>query len=179
MGREGLACKRDWSANRAEVLADKQSGWSSLEGNQVYLDIVVGGRREQMRRLVFALFLDEVPLAAANFHALCTHKYGGLGDAGQPLTYKRSCIHRIARGQFLQGGELHGLGAPANLSFPTPQPPRTVASAALSHRPIARSRAAFARAAPAQALAATPSTDPGGSKTSPSVCACGTTRPAC
>merc|ERR1719424_372047 len=49
-------------------------------------------------RLVFALFLDEVPLAAANFHALCTQRYEGLGDGGAPLTYRRSPISRVSRG---------------------------------------------------------------------------------
>eukprot|EP00967_Tisochrysis_lutea_P079917 scaffold109524_cov35-Tisochrysis_lutea.AAC.3 len=112
MGRDGLATRRNWAANRAEVLSEKQSGWASLEGNQVYLDLVIGGKRDQTMRLVFALFLDEVPLAAANFHALCSHKYGGLGEGGQPLTYKRSRFHRIVRGSFLQGGQLAGLGKP-------------------------------------------------------------------
>eukprot|EP00316_Scyphosphaera_apsteinii_P005774 CAMPEP_0119334010 /NCGR_PEP_ID=MMETSP1333-20130426/86493_1 /TAXON_ID=418940 /ORGANISM="Scyphosphaera apsteinii, Strain RCC1455" /LENGTH=273 /DNA_ID=CAMNT_0007344221 /DNA_START=71 /DNA_END=892 /DNA_ORIENTATION=- len=60
-------------------------------------------------RLVFALFMDEVPLAAFNFHALCTQRFAGVGEAGQPLTFRRSKILRIARGQFLQGGDTTGM----------------------------------------------------------------------
>lgn len=112
MGREsGFAVARNWSVNREEILYEKQNGWKTFGGNQVYLDIVVGGKRDQTMRLVIALFLDEVPLAAANFFALCTHHYDGLGEGGHPLTYRRSRFNRIVRGQFLQGGELSGNAA--------------------------------------------------------------------
>eukprot|EP00966_Prymnesium_polylepis_P054008 1248421-Prymnesium_polylepis.1 len=77
-----------------------------MAGNQVYLDLTVDGRTEQTMRLVFGLFLEQVPLAAANFYHLCTHTYDGLGEAGHPLWYRRSRIHRVVRGQFLQGGDI-------------------------------------------------------------------------
>ena len=44
MGREsGFAVARNWSLNREEILYEKQNGWKTFGGNQVYLDIVVGG----------------------------------------------------------------------------------------------------------------------------------------
>ena len=48
----------------------------------------------------------QVPLAAANFYHLCTHTFDGLGEAGQPLWYRRSSIHRLVRGQFAMGGDI-------------------------------------------------------------------------
>mmetsp|Transcript_32640 Transcript_32640/g.97416 ORF Transcript_32640/g.97416 Transcript_32640/m.97416 type:complete len:299 (+) Transcript_32640:68-964(+) len=118
MGRDsGLALGRNWALNRGEVLAAKQAGWPDWQGNQVFFDVVVGGRREQTMRLVFALFLDEVPLAAANFHALCTQRYEGLGDGGAPLTYRRSPISRVSRGGYLEGGSIAGNGAGGDSIF--------------------------------------------------------------
>ena len=101
----GLAQFTDWTGRRAAVLAESAGGWVGYEGNQVYLDLVVGGRSERTMRLVFALFMDEVPLAAANFHAFCAQRYDGVGEAGQPMTYRCSKIVRLVRGQFLQGGD--------------------------------------------------------------------------
>ena len=118
MGRDsGLALGRNWALNRGEVLAAKQAGWPDWQGNQVFFDVVVGGRREQTMRLVFALFLDEVPLAAASFHALCTQRYEGLGDGGAPLTYRRSPISRVSRGGYLEGGSIAGNGAGGDSIF--------------------------------------------------------------
>ena len=69
----GLATYRDWSARREEVLADAQGGLAQkLNGNQVFLDLVIGDRSDQTMRLTFMLF-EQCPLACANFHALCTH----------------------------------------------------------------------------------------------------------
>ena len=109
MGRKqdpGLAVFVDWAARKKEMLEQRVAGWPNLPGNQVYLDLVIDNRTEQTMRLVFALFIEHVPLAAANFFHLAAHTFDGLGEAGQPLTFKRSRIHRIVRGQFLQGGDI-------------------------------------------------------------------------
>ena len=93
MGREGGgAIATNWEANKQVILEERNQSWPEHKGNLVYLDIVVNGKTEQTMRLVFALFMDEVPLAAANFHALCTQRYVGLGDGGAPLTYRRSKV---------------------------------------------------------------------------------------
>lgn len=101
-----MAVAANWLENRRLVLDECNQGWPEYEGNQVYMDIVVGGKTEQTMRLVFALFLNEVPLAAANFYALCTQRFGGLGDAGSCLSYRQSRILRVVKGQFLQGGDI-------------------------------------------------------------------------
>lgn len=101
-----MAVALNWLENRRLVLEECNQGWPEYKGNQVYMDIVIGGKTEQTMRLVFALFLNEVPLAAANFHALCTQRFGGLGDAGSCLTYRDSRILRVVKGQFLQGGDI-------------------------------------------------------------------------
>ena len=114
MGRQdpGMATAIDWSAHKAAVLEERNQSWPKYEGNQVFLDLVVDNKTEQTMRLVFALFLDECPLAAANFHALCSHRFEGLGESGKALSYRRCPIHRIAKGQFVQGGDIeHGTGA--------------------------------------------------------------------
>ena len=106
MAREGLATLQDWSGKREEVLLQAQSGIASAhEGNQCFLDLVVGERGDQPMRLVFMLF-EQTPLAFANFMALCTHSVGGLGEAKHLLTYQRSRITRIAKGSFLEGGDI-------------------------------------------------------------------------
>ena len=109
MGRKqdpGLAVFVDWAARKKEMFEQQLAGWPNLPGNQVYMDLVIDGRTEQTMRLVFALFIEEVPLAAANFFHLCAQTFDGLGEAGHPLTYRRSQVHRIVKGQFLHGGDV-------------------------------------------------------------------------
>ena len=106
----GMAAPVDWSPHREVVLEERNQSWPELPGNQVFLDLVIDGKSEQTMRLVFALFLDEVPLAAANFHALCVQRFDGLGEAGKPLCYRRSPIKRIVKGQYMEGGDITGNG---------------------------------------------------------------------
>lgn len=106
----GMAAPVDWTVHKAGILEERNQSWPELPGNQVFLDLVIDGKAEQTMRLVFALFLDEVPLAAANFHALCTQRFDGLGDCGKPLTYRRSTLKRIVKGQYLLGGDITGFG---------------------------------------------------------------------
>ena len=106
----GMAAPVDWSPHREAVLEERNQSWPELPGNQVFLDLMIDGKSEQTMRLVFALFLDEVPLAAANFHALCVHRFDGLGEAGKPLCYRRSPIKRIIKGQYIEGGDITGNG---------------------------------------------------------------------
>ena len=106
----GMATAVDWAVHREGILEERNQNWPELAGNQVYLDLAVDGKTEQTMRLVFALFMDEVPLAAANFHALCCQRFDGLGDAGKPLSYRRSPISRINKGAWIQGGDITGSG---------------------------------------------------------------------
>ena len=106
----GMATPVDWAPHREAVLEERNQSWPDLPGNQVFLDLVIDGKIEQTMRLVFALFLDEVPLAAANFHALCVQRFDGLGECGKPLCYRRSPIKRIVKGQYIEGGDITGTG---------------------------------------------------------------------
>eukprot|EP00965_Chrysotila_dentata_P229164 6197020-Pleurochrysis_carterae.AAC.4 len=90
----GLAVAIDWSARKREVLAELNNNWPHHEGNQVYLDIVVGGRSEQTMRLVFALFMHEVlavPMPRQRTHACasmtCWHNYFGNLVCGACLVF--------------------------------------------------------------------------------------------
>ena len=89
----GMATPVDWAPHREAVLEERNQSWPDLPGNQVFLDLVIDGKIEQTMRLVFALFLDEVPLAAANFHALCVQRFDGLGECGKPLCYRQPRRH--------------------------------------------------------------------------------------
>ena len=83
----------------------RAKGKSISEGKittRVYFDIKIGG--ESAGRIVMGLFGDDVPRTAENFRALCTGEKGN-GNAGIPLHYKDSKIHRVVRGMMLQGGD--------------------------------------------------------------------------
>jgi cyclophilin family peptidyl-prolyl cis-trans isomerase len=106
MGRNdpGMMQFVDWDGNgRAAAMAAAATGFGG--NNQVYMDIVVANRTEQTMRLVFQLF-EQTPLAFYNFRALATHEHPGLGASGFQLSYRRSPIHAIARGQYLEGGDI-------------------------------------------------------------------------
>ena len=105
MNAGGLATLQDWDKHRVKALAQAQTGFSEFTGNQVYMDLVVGDRSDQPMRLVFQLFVQN-PLAFANFHALCTHSVGDLGESGRLLSYRKSRIHRVQKGCFFEGGDI-------------------------------------------------------------------------
>ena len=63
----------NWGAHKQLILEESNASWPDLKGNLVFMDIVINGNTEKTMRLVFALFMDECPLAASNFHAFCTH----------------------------------------------------------------------------------------------------------
>ena len=52
------------------------------------------------------MLFEQTPLAFANFHALCTQSVGGLGEGGQALTYRRSPVHKLIKGCYLEGGDI-------------------------------------------------------------------------
>lgn len=55
-------------------------------------------------RIIFELFVDEVPKTCENFRCLCTGERGKSAAAGVPLSYKGSKFHRIIKNFMLQGG---------------------------------------------------------------------------
>ena len=63
-------------------------------------------------RLVFELLTEAAPLCCENFSALCTGEKGKAKGSGLPLHFKGSPMHRLVKGQFVQGGDFtHGNGA--------------------------------------------------------------------
>jgi cyclophilin family peptidyl-prolyl cis-trans isomerase len=107
MGRDGGgAMPYNWAAHKQLIMEEKLASWPDLKGNLCFLDLVINGNTEKTMRLVFALFMDECPLAACNFHAFCTQRFPQLGDGGAPMTYRRSKASRKVRGQFLQTGDV-------------------------------------------------------------------------
>jgi len=74
----------------------------SNDNPQVFFDIEVGDEdpeKAQKGRVVFELFMNEVPITAENFRALCTGEMEGIPS------YKGNKFHRIINGFMMQGGD--------------------------------------------------------------------------
>eukprot|EP00301_Raphidiophrys_heterophryoidea_P024779 c814_g1_i1.p1 GENE.c814_g1_i1~~c814_g1_i1.p1 ORF type:complete len:356 (-),score=92.35 c814_g1_i1:123-1190(-) len=69
---------------------------------RVFFDITIGG--EPVGRIIFELFTNECPKTCENFRALCTGEKG-IGQAGVPLHFQGSSLHRIIKGFMCQGGD--------------------------------------------------------------------------
>lgn len=86
----------------------------------VFMDIKIGG--ELVGRMVIELFAHLVPKTAENFRALCTGEKG-MGKLGFPLHYKKTPIHRVIPGFFVQGGDFtHGNGTGGESIYGAPFP---------------------------------------------------------
>ena len=59
---------------------------------RVFFDMTIGG--EDIGRIIFELYMKEVPKTAENFRALCTGEKG-VGNSGKELWYKGCAFHRI------------------------------------------------------------------------------------
>ncbi|KAI9313325.1 cyclophilin-like domain-containing protein, partial [Zopfochytrium polystomum] len=68
-----------------------------------FFDISIAGKNEG--RLVFELFISEVPRTAENFRALCTGERGRSAQTGVLLHYKGSGFHRVIKDFMIQGGD--------------------------------------------------------------------------
>ena len=79
-------------------------GPASQITSKAYFDIQIGGKAEG--RIIIGLFGNVVPKTVRNFEMLCTGE-AGLGNKWQPLHYKGHRFHRIAKGQFIQGGDIY------------------------------------------------------------------------
>jgi len=63
-------------------------------------------------RIVFSLFEDAAPNCCKNFMLLCSGEKGKSKGGGGLLHYKNTPLHRLVKGQFIQGGDFsHGTGA--------------------------------------------------------------------
>ena len=80
-------------------LEDVQEGFKNTEKGNPYFDITIDG--EDVGRLKFQLFDDEVPKTCANFRHLCTR---GLDDKKEPC-YQDSIFHRVIEEFMIQGGD--------------------------------------------------------------------------
>lgn len=73
--------------------------------NYVYLDVNVNG---DVQKVVIELFTEYAPRTCSNFLKLCT------GDAtnekGEKLSYVGTEFHRVVKGMYVQGGDLHKAG---------------------------------------------------------------------
>eukprot|EP00933_Yihiella_yeosuensis_P008274 TRINITY_DN11362_c0_g1_i1.p1 TRINITY_DN11362_c0_g1~~TRINITY_DN11362_c0_g1_i1.p1 ORF type:complete len:175 (-),score=20.23 TRINITY_DN11362_c0_g1_i1:206-730(-) len=69
---------------------------------KVFFDMSIGGLTTG--RVVFELYVDDVPKTAENFRCLCTGEKGQ-GASGKPLHFKGSSFHRVIPGFMCQGGD--------------------------------------------------------------------------
>ncbi|CAM9367171.1 unnamed protein product [Discosporangium mesarthrocarpum] len=67
------------------------------------MDIRIGQRKAG--RLVFELFVEDVPKTCENFRALCTGEMGKSKTSNLRLHYKNSTFHRVIPGFMAQGGD--------------------------------------------------------------------------
>ena len=80
-------------------LEDVQEGFKNTEKGNPYFDITIDG--EDVGRLKFQLFDEDVPKTCANFRHLCTR---GLDDKKEPC-YQDSIFHRVIEEFMIQGGD--------------------------------------------------------------------------
>eukprot|EP00916_Digyalum_oweni_P008858 GHVL01014804.1.p1 GENE.GHVL01014804.1~~GHVL01014804.1.p1 ORF type:complete len:243 (+),score=49.60 GHVL01014804.1:21-749(+) len=71
---------------------------------RVYLDITISGK--DVGKLVFELFMDDLPITSENFRCLCTGE-AGLGYWFRPRWYKNTTFHRVIPGFMCQGGDFN------------------------------------------------------------------------
>eukprot|EP00947_MAST-08B_sp_MAST-8B-sp1_P004293 g4293.t1 len=98
----GLFGKVSMYDDKADAEAEPEPVVFRKDLPRVFFDIEIGG--ESVGRIVFELFVDQVPKTAENFRALCTGEKGD-GKAGKPLHYKGSTFHRVIEGFMCQGGD--------------------------------------------------------------------------
>lgn len=70
---------------------------------KVFLDIVIGTK--SIGRIEIELFYDITPITAENFRGLCTGEYKSQ-ENNKLLTYQSSKIFRIAKDEYIQGGDI-------------------------------------------------------------------------
>lgn len=67
---------------------------SADDNPRVYFDIEIAGKKAG--RIIMELFVNQTPITAENFRALCTGEKGK-GKSGNKLHYKGSTFHRVSK----------------------------------------------------------------------------------
>ncbi|CED84203.1 peptidyl-prolyl cis-trans isomerase [Phaffia rhodozyma] len=70
---------------------------------RTFLDLSIGD--SPLGRVVFELFMNQTPITAENFRALCTGSEGVSKTSGIPLSYQGSIFHRVIPEFMIQGGD--------------------------------------------------------------------------
>ncbi|KAJ9102371.1 hypothetical protein QFC21_002771 [Naganishia friedmannii] len=70
---------------------------------RTFMDVSIGDAPPN--RVIFELFVNQVPKTVENFRALCTGEKGISRLSQQALHYKGSIVHRVIPGFMLQGGD--------------------------------------------------------------------------
>ena len=73
--------------------------------NNPLVFLEVGADEKPLGRLVFELFITDVPRTAENFRALCTGEKG-IGKSEKPLSFKDNVFHRVIPEFMAQGGDI-------------------------------------------------------------------------
>ncbi|ESN90692.1 hypothetical protein HELRODRAFT_108746 [Helobdella robusta] len=92
-----------------EVLANEayKSHVASKNHTFVYMDFTID--ESPIGRIIIELYDDIVPDTCRNFRMLCTGELGSAKGSEVRLHYKRSIIHRVVPGGWIQGGDIKAL----------------------------------------------------------------------
>eukprot|EP01041_Mallomonas_annulata_P011791 gene11791-24707_t len=89
---------------KAKYYIDQQQQSAHGEGPMVFMTFTASN--QLLGKIVFKLYMDQVPLTSENFRSLCTGEKGVCKISKAKLHYMNCRLHRIVPGFVVQGGDI-------------------------------------------------------------------------